>query len=88
MEVNGDVEVNVSIWATNWQNQMDFASALVNVVPGNAPVLSAGRRVVLEASEELRLEACFFFFWRALAWDKIKDLSYRFWAKLDGFRWF
>lgn len=57
MEVNGDVEVNVSIWATNWQNQMDFASALVNVVPGNAPVLSAGRRVVLEASEELRLEA-------------------------------
>ena len=68
--MNGEVDVNVSILATNWQNQMDFASALVKapwpkgqpdspdlqVVPGSAPPLSAGRRVVMEASEELRLQ--------------------------------
>lgn len=70
MEVNGDVELNVSILATNWQNQMDFASALVKalwpmqaesrarqVVPGSAPPVSGGRRVVTKASKELCLEA-------------------------------
>lgn len=81
MEVESEVDVNVSISTRNWQNHTDFASALVKalwpkmqadtlarqVVPGRAPPLSAGRRVLIEASQELRLEAHSFPFLNPLA---------------------